>query len=120
MDKKELNRTLVNRIINLKDEIGKLLIEKYSIEAILSMIEKHQIEIVELFSKYLKDGFNLLEFVRFFLNILPHTHIENLYITIGLIDLFREITLRTHKEKIILKDITDFMCDVSYILCRKF
>jgi DNA helicase-2/ATP-dependent DNA helicase PcrA len=75
---------------------------------------------IALIEKYLKDGFNLLEFVRFFLNILPHTHIENLYITIGLIDLFREITLRTHKEKIILKDITDFMCDVSYILHRKF
>lgn len=35
-------------------------------------MEKHQIEIVELFSKYIKEGFNLLEFVRFFLNIIPH------------------------------------------------
>jgi hypothetical protein len=63
-----------------------------------------------MFSKYLKDGFNLLEFIRFFLNIIPHSHIENLYLTIGLIDLFREITLQTLKEKIVLKDITDFMC----------
>lgn len=73
-----------------------------------------------MFSKYLKDGFNLLEFIRFFLNIIPHAHIENLYLTIGLVDLFRQITLQTHRQKIVLKDITDFMCDVFQPPFRKY
>lgn len=55
-----LNKNTVDRIINLKDEMGCKLLEKFSIESILANIEKHQIQIVELFSKYLRDGFNLL------------------------------------------------------------
>jgi hypothetical protein len=69
--------------------------------------------VVELFSKYLKEGFNLLEFVRFFLNIVAHRPVENLYLAIGLIDLFREITMQTQRDRVVLKDITDYMCDVT-------
>jgi hypothetical protein len=63
-------------------------------------IDRGHIEIIDKFSKYRDDGFNLLEFVRFFLNIVQHDRIENLYITIGinyfthlgLIDLFKTIS----------------------------
>lgn len=55
-----VSKRLIDKICSLKDEMGVLLVEKFSIESILSNMEKHQIQIVELFSKYLRDGFNLL------------------------------------------------------------
>lgn len=55
----------------------------------------------------------MLEFVRFFLNIVGHRPVENLYLAIGLIDLFREITMQTQRDRVVLKDITDYMCDVT-------
>ena len=53
-ERKVINKTLVNKIIDLKDENGQYLHQKYSIDSVLTNIEKHQIQIVELFSKYLK------------------------------------------------------------------
>ena len=74
---------------------GALLLEKFSSEAILASIEKNQIDIIELFGGQVKEGFNLMEFVRFFMSILGHSPLENLHLAMGLTELFREITMRT-------------------------
>ena len=58
--------------------------EKFNSESILTNIEKNQIDIIELFGKQVKDGFNLMEFVRFFMSIICHSPVENLHLAIGL------------------------------------
>lgn len=40
--------------------------------SVLAKINKNHIEIIDKFSIYKINGFNLLEFVRFFLNIIDH------------------------------------------------
>ena len=66
-----------------------------------------------MFAGSVKEGFTLLEFVRFFLNIVPHQPMENLHLAVGLVDLFWEITTATYRERVTPKNITDFMCEVA-------
>ena len=46
--------------------------------------------------------------------IKSYVYLLTLQVVIGLIDLFKEVSLAYHKERIMLKDITDFMCEVLH------
>lgn len=38
-----------------------------------------------------KKGCDIVDFVRILVNVIPHSETENLFVVMGLIDLFREI-----------------------------
>ena len=64
-------------------------------------------------NKSKEEGFNLLEFVRFFLNVIDHEEVETLYLSIALVDFFKEISqLNGFKERILFVDITNYICNV--------
>ncbi len=68
-----------------------------------------------------EDGFNLLEFVRFFLNVIEHEEIETLYLTIALIDFFKEISQSCgYRDKLQFIDITNYICNVNTLLFSVF
>jgi len=84
---------LVEKIIAFENQGGIPCIERIDknwIAHIISEIE--EIRIVEQkFEAFGTQGADIFEFVRIFLNILPHSEDETIYIAIALIDLFRNI-----------------------------
>lgn len=51
---------------------GQPLMDKFNAEEITNMLDRNKIESIDKVYKSKEDGFNLLEFVRFFLNVIEH------------------------------------------------
>lgn len=51
---------------------GQPLMNKFNAEEITNMLDRNKIESIDKVYKSKEDGFNLLEFVRFFLNVIEH------------------------------------------------
>ena len=57
---------------------------------------------------------DIISFVRFFLNIFTHEEHETLFLTIALIDIFKEISeAQNMSQTIKFVDLTNLICDVS-------
>lgn len=57
-----------------------------------------------------RKGCDIVDFVRILINVIPHYPNENLYIIIGIIDLFKEISQSKIIDYVKLQDVTDFLC----------
>jgi len=95
---------------------GDRYIEKFTKNSILSILEDpSQTAIIQQKFEELKvDHLNLDLFVRTFLDILTHKHDETLYLTMGLIDLFRDICATYNlPNSIKITDITSYIVEVG-------
>jgi hypothetical protein len=117
---------LVERILNFKGAGNKLYVEKYNKEYILSVIEERdEIQLIQRnLREYDMKGVDIIDFVRIFLNLIPHHEEETLYLTIGLIDLFKDICETFNlpnsiKSADILNYIVEVMIQITKIECYR-
>lgn len=65
----------------------------------MSLIDKAKIgELENTFSIFPKKGVDIIDFVKIFLTCLKHKPHETLYLSLSLIDLFKEITESRNSE----------------------
>lgn len=106
---------LVEKVLNLKDQSGRLMTSKYSIESIVSILERQKItEIEKGFQEYDRKGVDIIDFVRIFLKVFNPSENETLYLVIALLDLFRVISegneLKSHLRYI---EVTNFISEIK-------
>ena len=112
---KELNK-IIEKIVNLRGEGGKLLIEKYDIKWLISEFEGDKINFIETrFKKYGKQGLDIVDFCTAMLEEISHQEHETLYILIGLVDIFRNITESYNlNNRIQVQELTALFADVTH------
>lgn len=109
---------LVEKIVNYKGDTSIPHIEKFTKNWISSVIEESDAiqSIEKRFIEYGGKGLDVYDFTRVFLNILPHGQDETLYLTIALIDLFKNVcdayTLDTYVKS---NDILNYIVEVNII-----
>ena len=110
---------LIENILNYRKPASSstAFIDKYDMSYIIHSIEeKDQIRVIELaFLKFEPKGVDLIDFVRVLLNIIGHEKDETLYLTIGLVDLFKDIceTYGLQQNFLKAKDILNYVVEVK-------
>jgi hypothetical protein len=110
---------LVEKVLNFKGRGTRLFVEKYSKAYILSIIEER--DEIQLIQRNLREydvkGVDIIDFVRIFLNLIPHNDEETLYFTVGLIDLFKDICETFNLTNTIKSgDILNYIVEVGSFL----
>lgn len=105
---------MIDKIIHYKDENNCQLLSKFTINYLVSAIEKDKISLIEKsFKEFDKKGLDIIDFVRVFLNIIEHQDNETLYLIMALIDFFRVISENLNMAAFIkYTDVTNFICEV--------
>ena len=105
---------LIGKITNFKDEKNQNLLAKFSVKYLISIIEKDKItDLEKRFLEYDKNGVDVIDFVRIFLNLIEHLEHETIYLVMSLIDLFRMISEEMNMASFIkYADVTDIICSV--------
>ncbi len=107
---------LVQQILSYKGKGDLPYVEKYDKNWIVRTFEeKSQIQMIEKgFKLYDDNGADLIDFTRIFLNSIEHAEDETLYLTISLIDLFKDICesygLKSHVKS---KDVLNYIVEVG-------
>jgi len=98
--------------VNYRDKSGVQLINKFSLQYLISIIEREKITRLErAFSSYDKKGVDIVDFIRIFLNNIEHNQDEIIYMVIALVNIFRKISENTDiKAFVKFTDLTDFIC----------
>lgn len=110
---------LITKIITYTEKGQEPSFHKFNKDWILTTVEENEdiSNIQQHFQKYDQRGVDIIDFVRIFLNIIPHTETETIFLVIGLIELFKDICdssgLTTH---VTAKDVFNFITDVSVLL----
>lgn len=110
---------LVNRLLDYKGTSKTLYIEKFTIEWIIHTIqEKDQILAIEKsFEPYEQQGADLVEFTKVLLSIIEHQEDETLYLTISIVDFFKEICETYCLNNLVRsKDIVNYLIEVSIVM----
>lgn len=113
---------IVQQIVDYSDDGGRPMILKYDKSYIIDMLEGEKMKLLETkFGEFDKKGVDIIDFVKIFLNVLEHSEHETLYLIVGLIDIFKEISehrnMATHVK---LADFTSYIVDVSKISHNAF
>lgn len=105
---------MIDKIINYRDEQNCQLLLKFTINYLVSVIEKDKISLIEKsFKEFDRKGLDIIDFVRVFLNIIEHLDHETLYLIMTLIDFFRVISENLNMAAFIkYTDVTNFICEV--------
>ena len=105
---------IVQKIIALRDDEKRLLIDKYSTEWLLSEFEGDKLLLLEKkFKEFGKKGVDIVNFVTLFLQMITHHDYETLYITMGLVDFFKEIAENMSAATFVkYSDVTTLLADV--------
>jgi len=108
--------SLIDKIVEYKGESRIPYIERFNKKWISSVVEEIQ-EIQSIEKKlmiYDKKGVDIFSFVRVFLNVIHHEEDETLYLTVALIELFRNICDAYDLETLVKsKDILNYLVDVN-------
>ncbi len=91
-----------------------LLIEKFTIEWLIHELTPDILELIELkFKEYGSKGVDIVNFVMIFLSMIDHQEYETLYITMGLVDMFKELAENNRETNYVkYTDVTWMLVDV--------
>ena len=90
-------------------------IEKFNRFWLLNMLEeKNEFQLIEdHFKTHEIKGVDIIDFIKALLNLIPHEEDETLYITVGLIDLYRDICETFGlKDTVKASNILDYVVEV--------
>ena len=106
---------IIDRIIDFKDSNDQHLLSKFTVNYLISIIERDKITQLEKnFKEYDKKGVDIIDFVRIFLNIIEHQENETLFLVMSLVDFFRVISENLNMATYIkYVDVTNFVCEVE-------
>ena len=106
---------LVELILTYQGKDGYPYIERFDRNYILNNIEeKSEIQLIEKhFQDFDPKGLDIIDFAKAFLNLIPHQEDETLYLTIALIDLYKDINETFDlKNKVKASDVLNYIVDV--------
>jgi len=105
---------LTKQVLTFKGENNMRLINKYSMEYFMAYLEKEKIaSLEEILSKYGPKGVGIIDFVKIFLQFLPHSDNETLYLVMALVEFFMHISETNESNQYVkVSDITSYICDV--------
>lgn len=103
---------LVQKIIDYTDERQVNYLSKFTVEYIVSAIEKDKITLLErAFKDFDKRGVDIIDFTKIFLSIVSHLEKETLYLVMALVEFFRTISESLNAPNFLkFQDITDYIC----------
>ena len=103
---------LVQKIIDYTDERQVNYLSKFTVEYIVSAIEKDKITLLErAFKDFDKRGVDIIDFAKIFLSIVSHLEKETLYLVMALVEFFRTISESLNAPNFLkFQDITDYIC----------
>jgi len=107
---------LIQKVITYKGADGVPYIIKFSKEWLIANLEeKDEIKQIQYsFAGYSEKGVDVIDFTKIFLNILPHGEDETLYLTLSIIDLFKDICNSFDlKDLITASKVLDYIVEVS-------
>lgn len=112
-DPKNNIEEILTKIIDYRADNNTRLLSKFTVQYLISIIEKDKIaQLEKAFKEYDKKGLDIIDFVRVFLNVLEHQPFETLYLIMSLIELFRLISENLNNAAFIkFQDLTNFVCD---------
>ncbi|EAR85821.2 WD domain, G-beta repeat protein (macronuclear) [Tetrahymena thermophila SB210] len=104
---------LIYKIEQFKGDHNTPLIDHYTLDFIMMLIDKDKVnEIERKFKSQGKKGIDIIDFIRILITSIDHKPHETIYITLALIDLFKEISeSRGMSTTISFNDFTGFICD---------
>jgi len=108
---------LVKQVVTYKGTAVHPYIERYTKSWLIHMIEEtDQIQKIEtVFKQFDNKGVDLIDFTRAFLNLVHHEEDETLYITIALIDLFKDICETFNLNNLVsAKDVLNYIVEVNF------
>jgi hypothetical protein len=111
---------LVQKIIDYTDENQTNYLSKFTVDYIISAIEKDKINHLErAFKDFDKKGVDIIDFVKIFLSLISHQERETLYLVMALVEFFRIISENINNSSNFIKfqEITDYICLVK--TCKK-
>ena len=114
---------LVTRLIDYKNQANTPYIKKFDKDWISNIItELGEIMILEKKFYELGDGkVDIFGFVRVFLNLLPHTEEETIFLTVALMDLFKNICDTYLLEKYVKSsDVLNYIIEVTILMEKRF
>jgi hypothetical protein len=85
---------LLRKIIDFSESaVSQKLIFKYNIKYLMLIFDQPKLkQIDQKFKDYHEAGVDILDFIRIFVSLIEHKLEESLYLTLGLIDLFKAIS----------------------------
>jgi hypothetical protein len=110
---------MLEKLVNYRIGNEKLHIEKYSKEYVMGVIDDR--DQIQLISKNINEidskGIDVVDFVKLLLSIIPHGEDQKLYITAGIIDLFKDICESYSLQNLVKgKDVLNYIVEVSSVL----
>jgi hypothetical protein len=85
--------SMLEKLVNYRTANDKSHIEKYTKEYVMGVIDDR--DQIQLISQNIKEidtkGIDVVDFVKLLLSVIPHGEDQTLYITAGIIDLFKDI-----------------------------
>ncbi|KAL4499692.1 hypothetical protein ABPG72_017232 [Tetrahymena utriculariae] len=101
---------LVVKILTYRNKTNGRVYDTINQDYLLNLLDKTKI--IEIEKSFPTKGLDIIDFVRLFLNNIPHREDETLYLSISLIDLFKRISENLNLSSTIqMKHITSVICD---------
>ncbi|EAR87863.2 WD domain, G-beta repeat protein (macronuclear) [Tetrahymena thermophila SB210] len=101
---------LVIKILTYRNKTNGRVYDTINQDYLLNLLDKTKI--IEIEKSFPTKGLDIIDFVRLFLNNIPHREDETLYLAISLIDLFKRISENLNLSSTIqMKHITSVICD---------
>lgn len=118
---------MLEKLVQYRTGTEKPHIEKYSKEYVMGVIDdRDQIQLINHnIHETDPKGIDVVDFVKLLLSIIPHTEDQTLYITAGIIDLFKDIC-ETYSLNNLVKgiDVLNYIVEVIFlnsgIIARNF
>jgi hypothetical protein len=67
-----MERIEIEAMVGMADRTGRLLIDKFSINSLISALDRSLLQSIENIYRLKEDGLDIIEFTRFFMNCIDH------------------------------------------------
>jgi hypothetical protein len=67
-----MERIEIESLVDMVDRNGQLLIDKFSINTLISSLDRNLLQSIENIYRLKEDGLDIIEFTRFFMNCIEH------------------------------------------------
>lgn len=106
---------MLDKLVNYRVGQERSHIEKYSKEYVMGVIDDR--DQIQLISHNINEtdpkGVDIVDFVKLLLSVIPHKEDQTLYITAGIIDLFKEICETYSLQKLVKGiDVLNYIVEV--------
>lgn len=106
---------IVDKIVGLADGQDRL-IDRFNSNFLLDYFDRSKVQRLEKVFSESSKKMDMVQFVRYFLSVIEHRDQETIYLTIALIDIFKELSQgKRNENEIAFLDLTNYFCEVGIV-----